>query len=710
MVSSSLPKSTPHKTRTPCNDPVRDNKPLTAKLRYVELAKDMARQFLGPMPVEDFLGAFLPKAPTPRPTGIEPFKCSEKKKYETEFVRAAMDANICPDLEFVSTTKKEDKTFVYAMKPDISVIPRHRDADALPSDSESDTNWTNVELFIERKRKEEDPFKDPSPKKNRKDFQFLKDGDAPKESRGQMIAYAGAHFAMQFRAFCFSVCIIGTDKARLIRWDRGGAVVTERFSLVDKWDWLLEFFWRFNYLDSEGRGRDTSVVQATPEEVEMAKAFFPDEPTLHKIRIMDDRDHTDRYFLVARPTEYNISVCGRATRGFKAFDMEKKDMMWLKDSWRIDVTAIPKEYEIYKKLHEHKVSNIPDWRCGGDVEWQKTRTHEFQDSLWRCGEYTIMPHQHYRLVLEVIVGRPLHEYRSTEELCRVILDALIALGEACSRAKVLHRDISGGNVLITEDGRGVLIDWDLSKEVKEGSTPRRDWRTGTWRFISIALLRQKRRKEVHEHCDDLESILWLVTYYALRYQPAVAAYFIGFETSLDTIFDQAVEDKDGEVYGGDGKDSYLGGSILKSEDLNECLPPSLAGLLEDLRRIFRDAFIPNPYMPAESRASARTSIQTMDAIRAVFEKRLLEENWPKDDGAVEPLLLPAREKKAKRGHDEIDEDEEDEEDGEVDEDGRLPSGASAPKRSKVSELAGPLRSRSVRPSSLASGSLSGVAN
>ncbi|KAA1467181.1 hypothetical protein DENSPDRAFT_812650 [Dentipellis sp. KUC8613] len=667
----------------------------------------MARSFLGPMPVQEFLDAFLPKAPTPRPTGIEPFKCTSDKAYESEFVEAAMKANFCPDLEFVNTTQKEDKTFVYATKPDISVIPRHRDGGASPS--ESDTNWTNVELFIERKTIAEDPFKNPGPTKDRKCVQFLKTGKLPTRSRGQMIAYAGAHFTMQFRAFCFSVCIIGKDMARLLRWDRGGAIVTERFSLVDNWDWLLEFFWRFNYLDASGRGRDTSVVQATPDEVAMAKEIFPGESALHKVAVTDDRDHENRYFLVAMPTEYNISVCGRATRGFKAFDMEKKSMVWLKDSWRIDVEAIPKEYEIYKKLHAKEVPNIPDWHCGGDVEGQKTRTHEFQDSAWRCGKYKIMPHQHYRLVLEVIVGRPLHEYRSTQELCRVVRDALIALGEACKRANILHRDISGGNVLITEDGRGVLIDWDLSKEVKEGSTPRREWRTGTWRFISIALLREKRRKEIHEHCDDLESILWLVTYYALRYQPTVAANFAEFDDTLYAIFDKAAE-QDGKVHGGEGKRSYLAGSVLETEDLNECLPPPLAGLLEDLRRIFREALIPNPYMPAESRTKARNSVQNMDAIRAAFEERLLEAGWLENDGAVEPL--PLLEKKAKRGRDELEGDDEDAEadDDEVDENGRLLSGASAPKKSRVGGPEGPLRSRSVRPSSLASGSCSGVAS
>ena len=32
-------------------------------------------------------------------------------------------------------------------------------------------------------------------------------------------------------------------------------------------------------------------------------------------------------------------------------------------------------------------------------------------------------------------------------------------------ANILHRDISAGNIMITEKGRGLLVDWDLSKSL-----------------------------------------------------------------------------------------------------------------------------------------------------------------------------------------------------------------------------------------------------
>ena len=40
---------------------------------------------------------------------------------------------------------------------------------------------------------------------------------------------------------------------------------------------------------------------------------------------------------------------------------------------------------------------------------------------------------------------------------------LLAHRHAHDKAKILHRDISAGNIMITEEGRGLLVDFDLSK-------------------------------------------------------------------------------------------------------------------------------------------------------------------------------------------------------------------------------------------------------
>jgi len=57
--------------------------------------------------------------------------------------------------------------------------------------------------------------------------------------------------------------------------------------------------------------------------------------------------------------------------------------------------------------------------------------------------------------------------------------------------KILHRDISIGNVLITEDeSEGFLIDLDHATRVDREETPGAEGRTGTKVFMSIGLLLQ----------------------------------------------------------------------------------------------------------------------------------------------------------------------------------------------------------------------------
>jgi len=161
----------------------------------------------------------------------------------------------------------------------------------------------------------------------------------------------------------------------------------------------------------------------------------------------------------------------------------------------------------YRELHGAQVSNIAKLGPAGDVPVlpdnhlglvQRTRTQEFMTGSggghdWCPGRPRVEPHVHYRLVLETL-GRPSTTFKSSRQLCEVIRDAIIgmwgyaisaSLGteivmiahtEAYDRAQILHRDVSAGNILITEEGTGILIDWDLSKKVvKDGSAKQRQY-------------------------------------------------------------------------------------------------------------------------------------------------------------------------------------------------------------------------------------------
>jgi hypothetical protein len=81
---------------------------------------------------------------------------------------------------------------------------------------------------------------------------------------GHLTAYAFNQFHNQYRTHVFQVLIHGVQ-ARLIRWDRAGAVVSEGFNYTER-DCLAQFFWRYTHASAKVRGHDTTVRRLSPED------------------------------------------------------------------------------------------------------------------------------------------------------------------------------------------------------------------------------------------------------------------------------------------------------------------------------------------------------------------------------------------------------------------------------------------------------------
>ncbi|KAA1467225.1 hypothetical protein DENSPDRAFT_926442 [Dentipellis sp. KUC8613] len=654
----------------------------------------MDGQFVGPMPVADFLKAFLPEATTPCPPiggRFHKLRSAPKKKFEDQFISAVNASGICPGLDLFNTTTKAGKQYAYDQKPDISVCIKTRSVDADPTTSPGDSSdseagstiseeessattsvgsgesssessddaissgseyvpegrpsahkpshavdWFAMELCIECKPHEHDPFSDPSPKNtaDRDTYNFERISKRGTEARGQLISYASAHMSMQFRAFCFSVCLLNQKDARLIRWDRSGALVTERFDFTKEGSPLAEFLWRFSHMDYAQRGHDMTVTRASKGEISLARSHGL-EGDIHKVLVVNDADKAEHHILIAAPTEYKLVVTGRASFGNIGVDMETKAKVWLKDSWRINVDEIEKEYAVYSKLEKVHVRNIAPLVCGGDVGNQETVTQKYADAAWRYGKVDLLPHRHYRLVLGII-GRPLKNFNSTREMVRAVYHALIAHWDAFFLAKVLHRDISGGNILIVEDGeetRGVLIDWDLSKEESvETAQPRRKWRTGTWRFISAAILMNT--SKVHEYWHDLESFAHVITYHILRYRPWNLQ---SFRSYMDHVYDSTdpQEDSD-EVLGGKGKQAFFGDIYFEARTLKKVMPPHLAGVINELRASFKFSYKSGEEYD-DDREKAHLKLQSPDLYLGILERYLELDDWATDDKSDDQL-------------------------------------------------------------------------
>ena len=107
-------------------------------------------------------------------------------------------------------------------------------------------------------------------------------------------------------------------------------------------------------------------------------------------------------------------------------------------------------------------------------------------------------------------GRPLHIYRSTKELLGALHNAVRGHKSLLEDRKILHRDISENNIIITEAASkgepiGRLIDLDLAKEL-DSMPSGASYRTSTMQFIAIEVLQGKG----HTYRHDLESFFYVL--------------------------------------------------------------------------------------------------------------------------------------------------------------------------------------------------------
>jgi hypothetical protein len=124
-------------------------------------------------------------------------------------------------------------------------------------------------------------------------------------------------------------------------------------------------------------------------------------------------------YIVRAPTTGHYTPPGRATRGFEAYDVQR-----CKDTWRVDLPGIEIEGETYQLLQEAHVINLAVCFAAGDILDHTTQTHHYKDKEWACGTvHPLVPHRHYRLVLDTI-GQSLMSFGSSSEMLLSVLHAV----------------------------------------------------------------------------------------------------------------------------------------------------------------------------------------------------------------------------------------------------------------------------------------------
>ncbi|KAH9953565.1 hypothetical protein BC827DRAFT_1366492, partial [Russula dissimulans] len=209
------------------------------------LAHEMGPFFAAPMPAPAFLNSFMPSPP---PADYHPFvegmfgpltgtmSSTPETKWYKSFV--AIITKYLKNLAVFDTSHTSDNgvdsTFTFKLQPDCSVYVKGCTSE------ENKLDFSRVDFTIEFKKVSDDPFVDDLSKSNNP---FLCEDGPRHKVLGQMTAYATAILSAQYRTHLFMVLIVD-EYARLIRWDRGGAVVTKQICF-DTESHLFDFLIRY---------------------------------------------------------------------------------------------------------------------------------------------------------------------------------------------------------------------------------------------------------------------------------------------------------------------------------------------------------------------------------------------------------------------------------------------------------------------------------
>lgn len=321
--------------------------------------------------------------------------------------------------------------------------------DAIPT---AQYNFHNDGLMVEFKKQASDPFHTVSEMNKRGKPLLERSSGMARNTRGQLASYATETFAHQHRTHLFQLIVFGKF-ARFLYWDRSGAIVSGRFNYTRTAHskYLAEFFWRYNHMTDTERGLDPTVSVPTPEEQEAfvgavddflkelqtrcpnhehmaglmdtTKSTYP----VRKIRVEDTSGKPPLDLIVQRPFHHPHTALGRATRAYLAYAPAEQVTYILKDTWRVVHKLLLAESEVYEKLRQAGVTNIPEVQRAGDVmvgpKVQMTQTQEWASKTEaRAASEHLRTHHHHRIVQTFAYTAD--TVRNSKEWISVICDCL----------------------------------------------------------------------------------------------------------------------------------------------------------------------------------------------------------------------------------------------------------------------------------------------
>ncbi|KAI1477045.1 hypothetical protein F4774DRAFT_215568 [Daldinia eschscholtzii] len=373
----------------------------------------------------------------------------------------------------------------------------------------------------------------------------------------QLFRYVRSVFADQpTRRFVHAFSFCGS-KMELWVFDRSGAYSSDVFDIHDEPDKFARAFVSYATMDDDLMGLDTFIERKDKD----------------RYVIVDDASGKEIKVKLQNAIVRQKAIVCRGTTCYETQDSHVAKFSWASDKRKLEVEQLNRAQAmgvegVAKVVAHRRITSIAEMRegllfsaahrfRGEDVQSDKplsttssmstTNKRKSSDdhaldnvssskrrrsrnqksklitksisktkpSLYTPGE-DLWENRIYSCLVISPAGRVISEFRNIRELLESLRDAIKAHQSLYIKGKILHRDISSNNIIITKPEmangfKGMLIDLDLAKVRDSGPSGARH-QTGTMQFMAIEVL----RKIDHTYRHDIESffyvLLWMCGY------------------------------------------------------------------------------------------------------------------------------------------------------------------------------------------------------